>query len=440
MGDKAPGPALVRDLGVTDSVAIMVGVIIGVGIFRVPGSIAGYLHFPSAILAAWVVGGLLALCGGLCYAELSASLPKTGGDYIYLQEAYGPCIGFLFGWTKLLVIRPGSIAGVAFIFSGYAAYFLPLQVWGVRMVAVSVILLLTALNFFGLRYGKLAQNLLVLGKIAGILFLIGAGLFLGEGSLELAPIESQGTVSLLGAFGMALIFVMWTYGGWNESTYVAGEMHRPAKDLPSSIALGIALTILLYVLINAVYLYRVPISQMAGSEMVASLFAENLFGHVGGTMIAATIMLFALGAVNGLVLTGGRISLAFGSDYEGLGRMADVHRQYRTPAVGLILNGLWASALVASGTFDQLVSYTSAVTWLFSGLVGLAVFVLRQKRPEMDRPYRVWAPLPCVFVVVSLWLFYNTLIYSPTEAFLGVAIMLAGLPVYLFVRRQTTLK
>ena len=422
------GRELIRALGVTDSVAIMVGVMIGVGIFRVPGSIAAHLHAPSAVLSAWIVGGLLALCGGLCYAELSASLPKAGGDYVYLRDAYGSTVGFLFGWTKLLVIRPGSIAGIAFIFAGYADYFVPLHAFGTRAIAVGAILVLTAVNLFGLRYGKQAQNLLVVGKLAGILFLIGAGFLSGEGSFDPDPVESREALPFLGAFGMALIFIMWTYGGWNESTYMAEEMRRPTKDLPSSIAGGIGVTALLYVLINAAYLYRVPSSMMANSEMVASLLAERLFGPAGGAVIAGTIMLFALGAVNGLILTGGRISYAFGNDQVAFGRLASVHGRYRTPAVGLILNGLWASVLVASGEFDRLVSYTSAVTWFFFGLTGASVYVLRRKRAALARPYRVWGLIPAIFVVSSAWLFYNTLLYSPREALLGVAIMLSGLP------------
>lgn len=440
--DEHQETGLRRQLGLIDSVAIIVGIIIGVGIFRAPSSIAGYLHTPSLILAAWIVGGLLALCGGLCYAELSASLPRTGGDYVYLRESYGPAVSFLFGWTKLLVVRPGSIASISFVFAGYAGYFLPLSPMGTRAMAIGAILLLTAINLFGLRLGKTTQNLLAAAKVLGLLLLALFGLSLGKGSLgNLQTVSSAAPpASLPGAFGVALIFVLWTYGGWNESTYVAGEMRRPARDLPRSIAIGIFGILVLYLAINAAYLYNIPLSAMADSEMVASALADRLFGPSGGTLIALLVMISALGALNGLILTGARISYAFGDDNPSLGRLAKVHVRYHTPARALLLNAVWSIGLVFSGTFDHLVSYTSAVTWLFYGLVGGSLFILRRRFPDLERPYRTWGypVVPAIFVVVSLWLVYNTLIYSPSGAFYGVALMLVGFPVYLFSRKRAS--
>ena len=429
---------LLRQLTLVDSTAIIVGIIIGVGIFRVPGSIATYLHSPWIILAAWVVGGLLALCGGLCYAELSASLPRTGGDYVYLRESYGRGVGFLFGWTKLLVVRPGSIAGIAYIFAGYAAYFLPLSPLTTRLVAIAAIAALTFLNFVGLRFGKSAQNILVAAKIVGVLVLGIVGLALGGSHFSAADTASEHALSLPAAFGLALIFVMWTYGGWNEGTYVAEEMQHPTRDLPRSIVLGILGVLVLYILLNGAYLLRIPLSEMQGSEMAASLLAERLFGAYGGRLIALTVMVFALGALNGLILTGARISYALGSDHGAFGAIAEVHSRFRTPAVALLINGAWASVLAFSGTFDRLVSYTSAVTWLFFALTGGSLFILRKRLPDLVRPYKVWGYpfIPAIFLAVSLWLTYNTLMYSPSGAVLGVAIMLTGLPVYLLTRRR----
>jgi len=438
--DEHQETGLRRQLGLVDSVAIIVGIIIGVGIFRVPSSIAGYLHTPALILAAWIVGGLLALCGGLCYAELSASLPETGGDYVYLRESYGPAASFLFGWTKLLVVRPGSIASISFVFAGYAGYFLPLSPMGTRAMAIGAIVLLTAINLFGLRLGKTTQNLLAAAKVLGLLLLALFGLSLGKGSLgNLQAVSAEASPSsLAGAFGIALIFVLWTYGGWNESTYVAGEMRRPARDLPRSIAIGIFGILVLYLGINAAYLYNIPLSEMADSEMVASVLADRLFGPSGGTLIALLVMISALGALNGLILTGARISYAFGDDHPGLGRLAKVHVRYHTPARALLLNAVWSIVLVFSGTFDRLVSYTSAVTWLFYGLTAGSLFILRKRFPDLKRPYKTWGypVVPAIFLTVSLWLVYNTLTYSPSGAFYGVALMLVGLPVYLFSRKR----
>lgn len=432
-GSAGPGQELSRQLGLLDSMAIIVGVVIGVGIFRVPASIAEYLSSPLLVLAVWVAGGLLALCGGLCYAELSAAFPRTGGDYVYLRESYGPCPGFLFGWTQLLVIRPGNIAGIAFIFAEYAAYFVSLSPWGIRALAVGTIALLTGLNLWGLRFGRAAQNLLAAAKILGLLLLALVGLAVARAvNLEVSP-PPPTELPLPLALGTALIFVMWTYGGWNESTYVAGEMKNPARDLPRSIALALFLILALYLALNAAYLACIPPSQMPQSEMVAALLVEQFLGGPGGGLIAVLVMVSALGALNGMVLTSGRLTYAFGADHPRFGLLARVHRQFRTPAPALLLNGLWSVLLVCTGTFDQLVAYTSAVTWLFFALIAAGLFLLRRLHPALERPYRVWAPLPVLFAAASLWLTYSAVAYSPLGSLAGLGILLAGLPLYYFV-------
>jgi len=432
--------SLPRTLGMLDSVAIIVGIIIGVGIFRVPGSIAGYLDSPSVILAAWVVGGVLSLCGALCYAELAASLPRTGGGYVYLREAYGPGLGFTFAWTELLVTRAGSIASIAFIFAGYVAYFFPLSPVGMKAVAGGAILILTAVNVFGLRFGKSVQNTLSVLKVLAVLGLGLFALWLGKGDPQHLRPAQEGTGTLPGvvSFGMALIFVLWTYGGWHESTNVAGEMRHPRRDLPMSLLIGTVGIIALYVLANVAYLYCIPLSEMAGSEMVGAQLAERLFGTRGGTILASIVLVSALGALNGLILTGARISYALANDHPAFGRIGKVHTRYRTPAFALILNGAWAILLVLSGTFDRLISYTSAVTWLFFGLTGAGIFVLRRKFPDLERPYTVWGypVVPAIFIAASIWLVYNTVMYSPTGSLFGVGIMVLGVPLYLFSRRS----
>ncbi|MSR84596.1 MAG: amino acid permease [Candidatus Latescibacteria bacterium] len=424
---------LSRQLGLWDSVAIIVGVVIGVGIFRVPASIAEYLSSPLLVLGVWVAGGLLALCGGLCYAELSAAFPRTGGDYVYLREAYGPCLSFLFGWTQLLVIRPGNLAGIAVIFAEYAAYFLPLSPWGIRALALSAILLLTALNLWGLRFGRAAQNLLAIAKVLGLVLLTLVGLAVARlVNLEVST-PPPTPLPLPLALGTALIFVMWTYGGWNESTYVAGEMKNPARDLPRSIALALALVVALYLALNAVYLACIPPDQLPKSEMVAAVVVEKFLGGPGGGLIAALVVVSALGALNGTVLTSGRLTYAFGADHPRFELLARVHNQFRTPAPALVLNGLWSAVLVCSGTFDQLVAYTSAVTWLFFALIAVGLFILRRKHPDLERPYRIWAPLVVLFVAASLWLTYSAVAYSPLGSLAGLGILLAGLPLYYLV-------
>jgi amino acid transporter len=438
-GNAPPAQELPRQLGLLDSVAIIVGVVIGVGIFRVPASIAEYLSSPLLVLGVWVAGGLLALCGGLCYAELSAAFPRTGGDYVYLRQSYGPGLGFLFGWTQLLVIRPGNVAGIAFIFAEYAAYFVPLSPWGIRALAMAAISFLTALNLWGLRFGQAAQNLLALAKVLGLLLLALVGLALAKGAnLEISA-QPPTPLPLPLALGTALIFVMWTYGGWNESTYVAGEMKAPSRDLPRSIALALFLILALYLALNAAYLACIPPAQLPQSGMVAALLVERFLGGPGGGLVALLVMVSALGALNGMVLTSGRLTYAFGADHPRFALLARVHPQFRTPAPALLLNGLWSALLVCSGTFDALVAYTSAVTWLFFALIALGLFVLRRLHPELPRPYRVWAPLPVLFAAASLWLTYSAVAYSPLGSLAGLGILLAGLPLYYLTRPRALL-
>ncbi|MBM3280212.1 MAG: amino acid permease [Candidatus Handelsmanbacteria bacterium] len=429
-----PGGALSRQLGLLDSVAIIVGVVIGVGIFRVPASIAEYLSSPLLVLGVWVVGGLLALCGGLCYAELSAAFPRTGGDYVYLRESYGPCLGFLFGWTQLLVIRPGNLAGIAYIFAEYAAYFAPLPAWGLRALAVAAIALLTGLNLWGLRFGRAAQHLLTGAKVLGLLLLALAGLALAEGANLEASVQPPSQLPLPLALGTALIFAMWTYGGWNESTYVAGEMKNPARDLPRSIALALFLIVGLYLTLNAVFLAGIPPAELPKSGMVAAVVVERFLGGPGGGLVALLVTVSALGALNGTVLTSSRLTYAFGADHPRFALLAGVHPRFHTPAAALLLNGLWSALLVCSGTFDQLIGYTSAVTWLFFALIAAGLFVLRRRHPLLERPYRVWAPLPPLFIAASLWLTYCAVDYSPLGSLAGLGILLAGLPLYYLIR------
>ncbi len=435
MSDSAqPRRELSRQLGLWDSVAIIVGVVIGVGIFRVPASIAEYLSSPLLVLGVWVAGGLLALCGGLCYAELSAAFPRTGGDYVYLRESYGPCLGFLFGWTQLLVIRPGNLASIAFIFAEYAAYFVPLSPWGIRVLAVAAIALLTWINLYGLRFGRAAQNLLAAAKVLGLVVLALVGLAVAQAVNLEVSVPPPTPLPLPLALGTALIFVMWTYGGWNESTYVAGEMKAPSRDLPRSIALALFLIVGLYLVLNTAYLAGIPPDQLPKSEMVAAVLVEKFLGGPGGGLVAALVIVSALGALNGIVLTSGRLTYAFGADHPRFELLARVHHQFRTPAAALLLNGLWSALLVCSGTFDQLVAYTSAVTWVFFALIAAGLFVLRRKYPDLERPYRVWGPLVVLFAAASLWLTYSAVAYSPLGSLAGLGILLAGLPLYYFTR------
>ncbi len=431
---RSPGEPLARQLGLWDATAIIMGIIIGAGIFRVPAAVAGFVPTGGAIMLAWLIGGLLALCGALCYAELAAAMPITGGDYVYLREGYGRWVGFLFGWTKLWVVRTGSIASIAFVFAEYVRYLIPLSPTEMKIVAILAVLLLTGANTIGLRHGSNIQNIFTALKILAIVAIIVLGLALEGGSTaHFSPLwpASVGK-NFLGGFGLALIFILWTYGGWNEATYVAGEVRQPEKTLPRSLVFGISGIIVLYLLINCVYLYVLPIEEMQGSPTVAADVLERLVGPRGGQIVAIMVIISTFGALNGLILTGARISYAMGRDHTLFRWLSRVHPRFQTPATAIGFQAIWAIVLIFSGTFETLVFYTAFTTWLFFGLVVLALIILRKRRPDMPRPYRVWGypVIPVLFIAMTLILLLNAVWHAPRESLFGLGFILLGLPVY----------
>jgi len=431
---KSPGEPLARQLGLWDATAIIMGIIIGAGIFRVPAAVAGFVPTGGAILLAWLIGGVLCLCGALCYAELAAAMPITGGDYVYLREGYGRWVGFLFGWTKLWVVRTGSIASIAFVFAEYVRYLIPLSPTEMKIVAILAVLLLTGANTIGLRHGSNIQNIFTALKILAIVAIIVLGLALEGGSTaHFSPLwpDSVGK-NFLGGFGLALIFILWTYGGWNEATYVAGEVRQPEKTLPRSLVLGISGIIVLYLLINCVYLYVLPLEQMQESPTVAAAVLERLVGPRGGQIVAIMVIISTFGALNGLILTGARISYAMGRDHTLFRWLSRVHPRFQTPATAIGFQAIWAIVLIFSGTFETLVFYTAFTTWLFFGLVALALIILRKRRPAMPRPYRVWGypVIPVLFIAMTLILLLNAVWHAPRESLYGLGFILLGLPVY----------
>ncbi len=431
---KSPGEPLARQLGLWDATAIIMGIIIGAGIFRVPAAVAGFVPTGGAILLAWLIGGLLALCGALCYAELAAAMPITGGDYVYLREGYGKWLGFLFGWTKLWVVRTGSIAGIAFVFAEYIGYLVALSHTGMKIVAIVAVLLLTGVNTIGLRHGSNIQNLFTALKILAIASIIALGLMLEGGSTaHFSPLwpASVGK-NFLGGFGLALIFILWTYGGWNEATYVAGEVRQPEKTLPRSLVLGISGIIVLYLLINCVYLYVLPLEQMQESPTVAADVLERLVGPRGGQIVAIMVIISTFGALNGLILTGARISYAMGRDHTLFRWLGHVHPRFQTPAIAIGFQAIWSAVLILSGKFETLVLYTAFTTWLFFGLVVVALIILRKRRPAMPRPYRVWGypVIPLLFIAMTLIMLLSAVWQAPKQSLLALGFILLGLPVY----------
>jgi len=437
---SSPPAELPRTLGLWDTVSITAGVIIGSGIFLVARNIAQAVESPGLSLVVWLVSGVLSLCGALSYAELGALLPRAGGQYVYLQEAYGPLTAFLFGWANLLAIQSGSIAAVAVGFAIYLGDFLPLASWQVKAVAVLCVVLLTWINYRGVESGSRVQNIFTAAKVLGLAGLIVAGFVFKGGSLaHFTPLfaTSKDPGGLLAALGVAMIAALWCFDGWNNPSFAAGEIKNPERNLALGLIIGTAGVTLLYLLVNLVYLYVLPIETVARSERVAAETASVLLGASGGKIISLVVLAATFGCVNGLILAGARVTYAMsreGHFFEAVGR---VHPRFRTPHVSLLVQGAWSCLLILVGGYDQLFTYVIFAGWIFYLLTTLAVVILRKKWPRVERPFRVPAyPLvPLLFVAAALWFIVNTLRERPWESLIGSAIVMIGVPVYLLWKK-----
>lgn len=434
-----PAPGLKKILGRWDSIAITIGIVIGVGIFRVPAEVARYLASPGLIILAWIVGGIICLLGALCYSELSASFPQTGGNYIYLRESYGPGVGFLFGWTELLVVRTGAMAAVAFIFAQYLQSFLGLDNTPIKLIAISVIFILSFINILGLRHAKRFQNLSTLTKVLALLGIILFALLSKKGSISnfsalAAPID-KGILSL---FGLALIPILWTYGGWHESTFVAGETKDYKRSLPFALITGTLIITSIYIAINLVYIYLVPAREIMHTDLIASDVMQILYGAGGRKILEILVIISSLGCINGMIITGSRVTYALAKDNLVFRYMGKIDRRYSTPSRSILINAAWAAVLIIWGTFNKLLFFTSIVIWLFFALAVAGLFVLRYKFPHIERPFKVrgYPLVPAIFILICLALIINTLLFYPRESLFGLCLMMSGIPVFIFSQRR----
>lgn len=410
----------------------MVGIVIGVGIYESPPRVAANVAGPAALLLVWALGGLLAFIGALCYAELATAYPRSGGDYVYLTRAYGSWVGFLYGWAELLVIRTGSIAAMAFVFSDYMTRLAPLGPRSPVLYAAIVVGLLSLVNVLGVREGKWTQNALTVSKVLGLSAIAVIGVVSPFGGDPRPPLVHDAS----GSFALAMIFVLWTYGGWNENAYVAAEVKDPQPNIPRSLLLGTGLVTLVYLGVNWAFLYGLGFDGLRSSRAAAADLAAAPLGGAGERLMAVLVAVSALGAVSGQIFTGARIGYAVGRDHTALYRLGVWNQRLGTPAWALIVQGLVTLALIAvfgsRDGFETLVKYTAAVFWFFFLLTGLSLFILRRKDGERPRPYAVLGyPLtPVVFCASSAFMLYGSLSYAPQESFWGGVIVLSGLPLY----------
>ncbi len=434
-----PETGLKRLLGPWDVIAINLGIVIGVGIFRVPSEVARYLPSAPLIILAWFLGGLICLLGAFCYSELASSIPETGGNYIYLQRSYGKLIAFLFGWTEVLVIRPGSIAAVAFIFAEYLSSFLSFEKIPLKFIAVSIVFILSLINILGLRPAKRFQNLSAFTKVFALVGIILLGVSLRKGSsLNFYSGLTPPSTQIFPLLGLALIPILWTYGGWHESTYVSGETRDYKTSLPFSLITGILLISSIYIMINLVYIYLVPVEEIMRTDLIASKAMQILWRDMGRKILEALVLISSLGCINGMILTGGRITYCLGQDNRIFRYLEEIDQRFSTPSRSILFNALWATGLIIWGTFNQLLFFTGIVVWLFFALIISGLFVLRHKFPQMERPFKVpgFPFTPLVFILICSSLVANTLFHYPWQSLAGITLTLSGIPVFFFFQKK----
>ena len=422
-----------RELGLTDAVAVVVGTVIGSGIFLVPNLVARQVSSPAVILAIWVFGGLLSFCGALAYAELGAMLPETGGQYVYLRESYGPLMAFLCGWTYFFVVVSGAIAWLAISFSLYLSYFVTIHVGPARLIAVVLIGLITYANYRGVILGAAVQKTFALLKVLGLALLIGAA-FVSHPAAAAAPVRQ---FSYAG-FGAAMIACLLAYDGWVALSFVAGEVRNPRRNIPLALAIGLGTCTLIYVLANAAYLRVLGPAEIAASERVGALAAERMLGSAGGALVAVIVMISIAGAANGWVLTAPRIYFAQARDALFFHGFADVHPRFGTPSMAIAMQGVWAAVLAVTGTYESLAAYAMFAAWLFYGLAAAGVLILRRRNPGRPRPYRMLGyPLTLVlFLAATSGFVVSTIVTAPGPALTGILLIATGVPAYYLWRRR----
>ena len=436
MAKPAAGVAPKKELSLFDSTCIIVGIIIGAGIYQMAPDIAKGAGCWWGVLAIWAVGGLISLSGALGYAELATAYPKEGGDYVYLSRAYGPWAGFLFGWGQLAIIRPGDIAVMAFAFATYArTIYDPLAAYpeySQRALAAAAVVALTVINILGVKEGKWTQNLLTTVKAMGLLAIVVVAVIAPRVASS-AAVETVGKLPL----SLALIFVLFTYGGWNVMAYVAAEVKDSRRNIVRALVLGAAVVTVLYLLVNGAFLYTLGYAGLATSKAVARDAISTAFPNIGGRLISALVCVSALGAVSGLIFTGARISYALGAEHRAFRLVGKWHARTGTPVSALLLQGAIAIGLIVIlGSFIDTLLYTAAPVYTFYLATSLAVIVLRFKEPHVERPYRVtgYPVTTIIFCVVCAFLIYSAVSYAwnqmPKSLCLLEGVLLAGMVIY----------
>ena len=426
---------LPRKLGLLDALSIVIGVVIGGGIFLVPNLVARELHSTLAILAVWIFGGVISFFGALACAELGTAYPSTGGQYVFVREAFGPMVGFLCGWSMFTVARTAQVAWLAVTLALYTSYFVPLSSVESKLLGLTAIALFTGINYRGATAGALVQKLFTLAKVLGIAVIV-CGTFFWSGKAVASPTVS--TAFSMSSFGTALIASLLAYDGWVQLSFVAGEIRNPQRNILLALALGSCACIVIYLLANLAYLHVLSIPEIAASEHVGATLAERVLGSGGGTFVSLIILVSIIGTLNGCFLTSPRVYFAQAHDGLFFRKFAEVHPRYQTPGFAILAQGLWAAVLLVSGSYETLLDYAMFAIWLFYGLMIAGIVVLRRKQPDLERPYRMWGyPISAaLFLAVTGWFLLNMLVTRPVPSLTGLLLIATGVPVYLLWARR----
>ena len=436
------GPALSRAIRLPHATAMVVGTIIGASIFVQPSEITGRVPSVWAIFAVWAACGLLTLFGALVSAELASTLPESGGVYAFLRESFGPWLGFLWAWAMFWTMHTGIIAAIATVFARYAGFFLPLGDGGGRLLAMAAILVLSAVNYRGVKQGSNLQTLFTAGKLLAVVVIIGQGFLWGRSAhVEMVALREAFPVELppwgAGDFALAMVAGLFAFGGWHMVTYNAEETEDPRRTIPRALVIGTLVVTACYIALNAVYLYLLPLDVVASSDRVAADAADAVFGRGGGASMSALVVFSTFGALSGIVLAGPRVYFAMARDGMLPAWVGAVHPRFQTPHRAIVLQALWACVLVGTGSYRVLFTRVVYTEWIFFGLLAGGLFLLR-RRADLRRDYSVWGyPLvPAIFALSAFAIVANQVWAEPVESLTGLGLVLVGLPVYHFWARR----
>jgi len=425
-------PELRRAIGLPQATAMVVGTIIGASIFVQPSEITGQVPSVLGVFMVWLIAGILTFFGAMVCAEMASIFTQTGGVYVFLKESFSPSVGFLWGWGMFWSIHSGIIAAIAVIFARYVAYFIPLGNIGIKVVSIVVILIISAVNYLGVKQGSSMQTLFTLVKVVAIVVIVILGFTLGSRIPEHFVIDDVANTGItVNNFFLALVAGLFAFGGWHMVTYNAEETINPRKTIPRALMIGTLTVTLCYIALNAVYMYVLPLNVVASSKRIAADAADVLLGYGGGSFMSALVIFSTFGALSGIILCGPRVYYSMAKDGLLFRWIGAVHPQYHTPHRAIFIQAVWSSVLVATGTYTTLFTRVVYTEWIFFALMAGGLILLR-RRSNVVREYKIWGfPLiPAVFIVFSLAIVANQIISDPKESLFGLSLVFSGLPVY----------